>query len=115
MTMQGTADGPHSPQTAGRLSGTSLTGRTCRSLGITLGQLIKQDCIQQRFVNLDAPVVFDKPELAKSIHEEANARASSADHLRQGLLRDLGNILLRLAWLSEFRHQQQNPRQALFA
>jgi hypothetical protein len=40
----------------------------------------------------DAAVVFDKSELVKSIHEEAHARAGSADHLRKGFLRDLVNV-----------------------
>ena len=65
-------------------------------------------------MNLDAPVIFDKTELAKSIHEEADAGARGADHLRQRLLRDLGDVLFRLARLAIFPHQQQNPRQALF-
>ena len=81
---------------------------------VSLGQMIKQDRIQQRPVNLDALVVFDKPQLTKSIHEEADTGACRADHLRQGLLRNLGDKLFRLARLAEFRHQQQNPRQTLF-
>ena len=78
------------------------------------GEAIQQNRIQQGFVDLDAPVVLDKPEIAKSIHEEAHTRAGGADHLRQGLLLDLWNILLRFAGLAEFRHQQQNPRETLF-
>jgi hypothetical protein len=35
-----------------------------------LGQLIEQDNNEQRLVYLDAPVVADKPEVAKSIYEE---------------------------------------------
>ena len=65
-------------------------------------------------MNQDAAVVFDKTELAKAVHEEADARAGGANHLRQGLLRDLGNVLLRFARLAELGHQQQNPSQALF-
>lgn len=55
-------------------------------------------------MNLDATVVFDKAELAKPIHEEANAGAGGADHLRKGLLRYLGNVLLRFARLAKFGH-----------
>lgn len=36
--------------------------------------------IEQRFVHPDATVVFDIAKLAKSVHEEADPRASSADH-----------------------------------
>jgi hypothetical protein len=65
-------------------------------------------------VNLDAPIVFDKAELAKTVHKKADARAGGADHLRQSLLRDLGNALFRFARLAKFRHQQKYPRKALF-
>ena len=81
---------------------------------VSLRQMIKQNSIQQRLVNLDAPVIFDKPELSKSIHEEADAGAGGADHLGQGFLRNLWNVVFRIARLAEFCHQQQNPRQALF-
>src|ERR1017187_9716532 len=37
------------------------------------------------------------------VHKETDTGASSADHLRQGPLRDLGNVLFRLARLAEFR------------
>ena len=75
-----------------------------------LGQSVKQDHAQERPVNLDVAVVFDKAELSKSIHEEADAGAGGTDHLRQGLLRDLGNVLFRFARLAELRHQEQYPR-----
>ena len=59
----------------------------------------------------DLAAVFNKAQLAKLIHEEADAGSRGADHLRQGLLRDSGNILFRLAWLAKLRHQQQDARQ----
>ena len=42
-------------------------------------------------MNPDATVIFNKAELAKAIHEEANAGPGSADHFRQGFLGDLRN------------------------
>jgi len=42
-----------------------------------------QDHIEQRFMNPDATVVFDKAEVAKAVHEEADAGPSGADHFRQ--------------------------------
>ena len=54
--------------------------------GLRMGILIEQDHIQQRLVNLDAIVVFDKAEFAKSIHEKAHAGARGADQFRHGLL-----------------------------
>jgi hypothetical protein len=47
-----------------------------------------QDDVEQRPMNPDATVVFNKAELAKAIHQEAHARPSGADHLRQSFLRD---------------------------
>ena len=41
--------------------------------GIVLRKLVVQNNIRQRLMNSDAAVVFDKTELAKSIHEEAHA------------------------------------------
>jgi hypothetical protein len=39
----------------------------------------------------DATVVFDKAELAKAIHEEADAGPGGADHLCKSLLSDRRN------------------------
>ena len=47
--------------------------------------------IEQRLVDPDAAVVFDKAELAKSIHEEADAGPGGANHFRQRSLCDLRN------------------------
>jgi len=80
-----------------------------------LRQLIVQDHIQQRLVNVDATVVFDKPQLAKAIHEKADAGAGGADHLRQRFLRDLRNQWFRLPRLPEFGHEQKDSCQALLA
>jgi hypothetical protein len=66
-------------------------------------------------MNSDSAVVFDKSELAKSIHEKAHTRAGSADHLREGFLRDFGNALFPFARLAKFRHQQEYSRKPFFA
>lgn len=63
----------------------------------------------------DAAVIFDKAELAKSIHEEADAGRGSADHLCQSFLRDGRNQGFRFSRFTEFGHQQENSRQAPFA
>ena len=83
--------------------------------GVVIGQLIMQYHIQQGLMHTNATVVFDEAKLAKAIHEEADAGSYSTDHIRQGLLRDLGNQGYRLALHAEFRHQQENPGEALFA
>src|ERR1022692_618539 len=76
--------------------------------GFLLGEMIVQNHIKQRLMDPDATVVFNKAELAKAIHEEADAGAGGADHLRQRLLRDLGNQRFRLARLAKLGHQQEN-------
>jgi hypothetical protein len=73
-----------------------------------------QNNAKRRFMNPDAAVVFDKTELAKSIHKEAHTGAGGADHLRQSFLSDPGNVLFWFPRLAELGHQQQNPRQPLF-
>src|ERR1039458_9967614 len=56
--------------------------------GFSVGEMIVQNHIDQRPVDQNATVVFDKAELAKAIHEEADTGAGGADHLCQSLLRD---------------------------
>jgi hypothetical protein len=41
--------------------------------------LIVQNHIEQRLIDPDAAIVFNKAELAKSIHEEAHAGPGGAD------------------------------------
>src|ERR1700683_4236680 len=64
---------------------------------------------------LDTAVVTYKTKIAKAVHEEANAGARGADHIRQCLLCNSGDEGSRRTRLAEFRHQQENPREALFA
>jgi hypothetical protein len=66
-------------------------------------------------MNPDAAVVFNQAELAKAIHEEADAGPGGADHLRQSFLRDGRKQVFRFTRLPEFGHQQQDSRQASFA
>src|ERR1035437_6088449 len=108
-----------SPDTApgarGGLCANTWSGRTNRSLGVSLCESIVQNHIQQRLINPDAAVVFDEAELAEAIHEEADAGAGGADHLRQSFLRDGRNQMFWLIWFTEFRKNQKNSRQAPFA
>ena len=72
--------------------------------------LVVQNDIEQRLMNLDGAVVFNKSEIAETIHEKANPRPSSADHLRQRFLRDFRNQCFGLPGFSEVRHQEEDPR-----
>jgi len=74
-----------------------------------------QNDIEQRLVNLDPPVVGDKPHFAEAIHEEADSGARSANHLCQSFLCDLRDQRFRFTWLAEFGHQQKDAGKALFA
>ena len=78
-------------------------------------RFIVQNHIQQRLVDPDATVVFDEAELAKTVHEKADARAGGADHFRQGFLGDLRNESFRFSCFAKLRHQQQDACQAFFA
>jgi len=64
---------------------------------------------------LDATVVTDKTERTKAIHKEADAGPRRADHIRQSFLSNRRNEGFRFAGLAEFRHQEEDPRQTLFA
>jgi hypothetical protein len=62
------------------------------SSSLSLGEAsVVQNHIEERLMNPNAAVVFNKAELAKAIHEEANAGPGGADHLGQSFLRDLRN------------------------
>jgi hypothetical protein len=52
---------------------------------------VVENHIEQRFMNADATVVFDKAQLAKAIHKETDAGPSGADHFRKSFLGDLWN------------------------
>jgi len=66
-------------------------------------------------VDPDAAVVFDKTELAKAIHEEADSGPGGADHLCESFLRDGRDKGFRLPRLAIFGHQQKNSRQTPLA
>src|ERR1700730_16828053 len=63
--------------------------------------LVVQNHIEQRSMYPDATVVFNKPEFAKAIHEEANAGPGGADHFCQSFLRDLRNQRFRFPRLAK--------------
>ena len=63
----------------------------------------------------DAAVVFDKAELAKSIHEEADAGAGGADHPCQSFLRDFRKQVFPISRLTKFSQDQENSGQTPFA
>jgi hypothetical protein len=53
---------------------------------VLLGQLVVKNQVEQRSMHPDSPVVFDQAQLAKAIHEEADARSGRTDHVRKGFL-----------------------------
>jgi hypothetical protein len=61
-------------------------------------------------VNLNLAVVFDEAQSSEAIHEVIHSRSGRANHLSQYFLADLGNHLLRFAFLAKLRKQQQNSR-----
>lgn len=75
---------------------------------------VVQNNIQQRFVHLDPPVVFDKSQLTKPVHEKTDSGTGCTDHFRESLLANLRNLHL-IARLTELRQQKQCPSESLFA
>jgi hypothetical protein len=86
-----------------------------RFLRIMFGRLIVKNHVEKGFVDVDATVVIDKAQLAKAIHEEADPGSSRSNHVGKGLLRDFWNSHQWLARPPEFRHQQEDSCQSLFA
>src|ERR1043166_5462027 len=76
---------------------------------------VVEDDVEQRAVDLQPTVVLDKAQLPKLVHEEADARAGCADHLRQRFLADLGHAASRPPFLAEVGQQQKDPREPLLA
>ncbi len=74
-----------------------------------------QDHAQQRLIHFYSSVVFDKAEFSEFVHEEIYPRSRSADHARQGFLRDFWQEVQGLVGLSVARQKQQRPCQAFFA
>src|SRR5260370_36553153 len=57
--------------------------------------------------------VLDEARFSEFVHEQIDPRACCANHLRQHLLRNRGNYLLRLVLFAIAREQQQSARQPL--
>ena len=82
------------PSRAGRQTTSQLTlGPVPVGALPTLGGEVSvvQNHVEQRFINPDATVVFNKSKLTKAIHKETNAGPGSADHFRKSFLGDLRN------------------------
>jgi hypothetical protein len=66
-------------------------------------------------VDFNRSVVADETELSEFVHEIADPRPGSADHLGQGFLAELGVDRLSVAVLTKIGEQQQKTRKPLFA
>ena len=59
-------------------------------------------------MNPDAPIVFNKAVLAKTIHKETDAGPGGPNHFRQSLLRDVRNQRLRLPGTTKINRLEEN-------
>jgi hypothetical protein len=66
----------------------ALPGSDGRPFGVVADELVVQDYVEQRLVNVNSSVVIDISELAEAVHEEAYARPRGADHVGERLLGD---------------------------
>src|ERR1700733_462153 len=73
---------PFSRRAIGKLPTGSCSPSSCQFwiLRVVLRQLIEQNHVEQRPMNLDAAVVADETEFAKAIHEEADTGTSGSYH-----------------------------------
>src|SRR3989442_3194943 len=75
---------------------------------------IAEDDVEQRAVDLQPAVILDEAQLPELVHEEADARAGRADHLRQRFLADLRHDGFRPPFLADIASNLAMPPQALF-
>src|SRR5437763_17032886 len=75
---------------------------------------IMQNYIEQRAVDLQAPVVVNETQFPEPVHEKADSRTGRSNHLGQGLLTDLGNHGFRLTIFAEMSEQKKDAGQSLF-
>jgi hypothetical protein len=74
-----------------------------------------QNNVQERIVYVDLAIVLNEAQLPEFVHEKIDSGSRCPDHLRQHLLRYLGKRLLKIAWLSIARQQQESARQSFLA
>ena len=72
-----------------------------------------QDNAQKRSVDVESAVVFNEAQFSELVHEKIHAGTRCADHLREHLLRNFGEYLLRFVFLAITRQQQQRARKPL--
>ena len=79
------------------------------------GELVVENNIKQRAVDLQPTVVVNKSQFSEPVHEEAYPGAGCAYHLCEGLLADLGNDRLGRPFFAKMSQQQKGPGQPFFA
>jgi hypothetical protein len=57
---------------------------------------VVQHDTQEGSIDLNSAIVLDETELPEFVHEQIDARAGCANHIRQRFLRDFGEWSLRL-------------------
>ena len=69
--------------------------------------LVVENDVEKGTVNLQyiAGAIIDEPQFPEPVHEEADPRPGCADHLRQGLLADLGDYRLGYAFFAKMSKQ----------
>src|SRR5580704_19468662 len=72
----------------------------------TLQTLLVKHHVEQRTVDLQAPVVVDEAELPEAIHKEVNSGSSGTNHLRQCFLTYPGNHIFGSPFLSKASEHQ---------
>ena len=80
---------------------------------LVAGRVVK-DNIQQGAMDFQLTVVFNKPQLSETVHEETHARARRAHHFGQSFLTDFRDDLFRAPFLAEPRQKQEYASQPLF-
>jgi len=70
--------------------------------------LVVQNHVQQRIMDFQFSVVFDKAQFPEFVHEKAHARSGRADHLGEHFLAELSHDRLRPAFLPKFASRRRS-------
>ena len=68
-------------------------------------QLVVENDVEERAVDLQPAVVVDESQFPEPIHKKAHSRASGADHFCQRFLTDLWHHGLRNPFLAKMSEQ----------
>src|SRR5579863_5151712 len=84
-------------------------------LGVFGANLIVENDVEERAMDVEAAVVLDKAQLSEFVHKVTHPGAGGANHSGQSFLAELRDQGLRFRFLAKVRQQQKDSSQAFLA